>query len=290
MEARSFVLRGVLAGGVAGLVAWLFALVFAEPQIDAAIAYEEGRGEAEEALAVAGGAAPAGGGEEEIVSRGVQATLGVGIGMVGIGIAVGLLFAVAYTLLHGRVAPAAAGARAPGRRRRLPDDLRDAVRQVPREPAGGGQRRDHRRPHRAVPGDGDRLAGVPRRRGRRGPAAAGAPRDVERRPGRRRRLRRPRGDPHVGAAGSRRADDQRRRERPAGHRDAAAAAGRLGGDPLPGLRRRRPLLLPRRVLHRAGAAVGRARSRVRRRWSSAGYARRSGDRRPQPGTADLAVV
>lgn len=104
MEARSFVLRGVLAGGVAGLVAWLFALVFAEPQIDAAIAYEEGRGEAEEALAVAGGAAPAGGGEEEIVSRGVQATLGVGIGMVGIGIAVGLLFAVAYTLLHGRVA------------------------------------------------------------------------------------------------------------------------------------------------------------------------------------------
>jgi hypothetical protein len=39
MEARSFVLRGVIAGGVAGLVAWLFALVFAEPQIDAAIAY-----------------------------------------------------------------------------------------------------------------------------------------------------------------------------------------------------------------------------------------------------------
>ena len=74
MEARSFVLRGALAGAVAGLVAWLFALVFAEPQVDAAIAYEEGRGEAEEALAVAGGAAPAGGAEEEIVSRGVQAT------------------------------------------------------------------------------------------------------------------------------------------------------------------------------------------------------------------------
>jgi predicted cobalt transporter CbtA len=104
MEARSFVLRGVLAGAVAGLVAWLFSLVFAEPQIEAAIAYEEGRGAAEEALAVAAGAAPAAGGEEEVVSRGVQATLGIGVGMVGIGIALGLLFAVAYTLLHGRVA------------------------------------------------------------------------------------------------------------------------------------------------------------------------------------------
>lgn len=104
MEARSFVLRGALAGAVAGVVAWLFSLVFAEPQIEAAIAYEEGRGAAEQALAVAAGAAPAAGGEEEVVGRGVQATIGVGVGMVGIGVAVGLLFAVVYTLLHGRVA------------------------------------------------------------------------------------------------------------------------------------------------------------------------------------------
>ncbi|MDD7942291.1 CbtA family protein [Actinomycetospora lutea] len=104
MEARSFVLRGALAGAVAGVVAWLFALVVAEPQVEAAIGYEEGRGAAEEALATAAGAAPAGGAEEEVVSRGFQATIGVGLGMVGIGIALGLLFAVAYTLLHGRVA------------------------------------------------------------------------------------------------------------------------------------------------------------------------------------------
>ncbi|GAA4874029.1 CbtA family protein [Actinomycetospora straminea] len=104
MEARSFVLRGVVAGAVAGLVAWVFALLFAEPQVEAAIAYEEGRGEAEEALATAAGAVPAGGAEEEVVSRGVQATIGLGVGMVAIGIALGLLFAVVYTLLHGRVA------------------------------------------------------------------------------------------------------------------------------------------------------------------------------------------
>lgn len=104
MEARSFVLRGVVAGAVAGLVAWVFALLFAEPQVEAAIAYEEGRGEAEEALATAAGAVPAGGAEEEVVSRGVQATIGLGVGMVAIGVALGLLVAVAYTLLHGRVA------------------------------------------------------------------------------------------------------------------------------------------------------------------------------------------
>ena len=103
MDARAFVLRGALAGAVAGLVASLFALVFAEPQIDAAIAYEEGRGAAEEALAVAAGAAPSAGEGGEVFSRTVQSTIGIGVGMVGIGIALGLLVAVAYTVAHGRV-------------------------------------------------------------------------------------------------------------------------------------------------------------------------------------------
>ena len=104
MEARSFVLRGALAGAAGGLVAWLVEFLFARPQIELAIGYEEGRARAEETLATAAGAASAGGAEEEVVSRGLQATLGAGIGVVGIGIAMGLLFAVAYTLLHGRVA------------------------------------------------------------------------------------------------------------------------------------------------------------------------------------------
>lgn len=98
-EVKDFVLRGALAGIAGGLVAWLFALVFAEPLIDAAIGYEEGRGAAEAALS---GTTP--GAEEEVVSRGIQGTLGLGIGAVALGLALGLLFAVAYTLLHGRVA------------------------------------------------------------------------------------------------------------------------------------------------------------------------------------------
>ena len=102
MHARDIVLRGALAGAIGGLVAYLFALVFAEPQIDLAIEYEEGRSAAVEALAVAAGGAPAGA-EEEVFSRTVQATIGIGVGMVGMGIALGLLFAIAFTLLYGRV-------------------------------------------------------------------------------------------------------------------------------------------------------------------------------------------
>lgn len=102
---RALVLRGALAGALGGLVAYLFALVFAEPLIDAAIAYEEGRGQAEDALAAAAGRLPSGGmEEEELVSRGVQSTLGIGVGMIVIGIAVSLLFAVAYSLWHAKVA------------------------------------------------------------------------------------------------------------------------------------------------------------------------------------------
>ena len=97
-EVKDFVLRGAIAGIAGGLVAWLFALVFAEPLIDAAIGYEEGRGAAEAALA---GTAPEAG--EEIVSRGIQGTLGLGVGAVALGLALGLLFAVAFTLLYGRI-------------------------------------------------------------------------------------------------------------------------------------------------------------------------------------------
>lgn len=101
---RALVLRGALAGAIGGLIAFVFALVLAEPVIDAAIGYEEGRGEAEEALAVAAGRPPSTGAEEELVSRGIQGTVGLGVGTVLLGVAMGLLVAVVYSSLHGRVA------------------------------------------------------------------------------------------------------------------------------------------------------------------------------------------
>ncbi|HEY2192851.1 MAG TPA: CbtA family protein [Actinomycetospora sp.] len=102
MHAKAVIPRAALAGGIGGLVAFGFARVFAEPLIGQAIDYEERRGEAEHALAVAAGQP----GHEmgaEIFSRGVQGTLGIGAGMILVGVALGLLFAVAYTVVQGTV-------------------------------------------------------------------------------------------------------------------------------------------------------------------------------------------
>jgi hypothetical protein len=98
---RKLILRGALAGGVAGLLAFVFARIFAEPQIDQAISYESGRDAAQALLDKAAGlpAAPPG---PDIFSRTIQSTIGIGTGMIFFGIAMGLLFAVAYSLCVGR--------------------------------------------------------------------------------------------------------------------------------------------------------------------------------------------
>lgn len=99
---RRLILRGVIAGAVAGLLAFVFARIFAEPVINTAINYESGRDAAESALDRAAGLPlPAEG--PDIFSRTVQANLGIGVGMVFFGIAMGALFAVAYAVCLGRV-------------------------------------------------------------------------------------------------------------------------------------------------------------------------------------------
>jgi hypothetical protein len=96
------VLRGVLAGAVAGLLAFVFARVFAESSIQRAVDYESGRNAAQDALNKAAGIA-SGHEVSEVFSRTVQANLGIGVGMVAFGAAMGALFAVAYTVCLGRV-------------------------------------------------------------------------------------------------------------------------------------------------------------------------------------------
>jgi hypothetical protein len=77
------------------------ALIFAEPLIQQAIDYESGRSEVEAALATAAGSpVPAEG--PEIFSRAIQGNLGIGVGMIFFGLAVGCFFGVAYCLLYGR--------------------------------------------------------------------------------------------------------------------------------------------------------------------------------------------
>jgi Probable cobalt transporter subunit (CbtA) len=98
---RPLVLRGVVAGALAGLIAFVFARIFAEPVIQAAIDYEAGRSEAEAALAAAAGQPPSAE-DPELFSRAIQGNLGIGVGMVAFGIAIGLFFAVAFCMAYGR--------------------------------------------------------------------------------------------------------------------------------------------------------------------------------------------
>ena len=95
----SLLIRGMLVGLAAGLLAFAFAFVFGEPQVQRAIDFE--------ALLAARAHDAAG---PELVSRGVQGTVGLATGTVAIGVAFGGLFALVYAYAYGRIG--ALGARA----------------------------------------------------------------------------------------------------------------------------------------------------------------------------------
>ncbi|MEU6851142.1 CbtA family protein [Actinacidiphila alni] len=99
---KKLILRGIIVGAFAGLLAFVFARIFAEPQINKAIDYESGRDAAQAALDKAAGL-PAAAADPDLFSRTVQADVGIGVGMVFFGMAMGALFAVAYAVCLGRV-------------------------------------------------------------------------------------------------------------------------------------------------------------------------------------------
>lgn len=98
---RRFIVRGLLVGALGGILAFVFARIFAEPQIQAAIDYESGRDAAQALLDKAAGITPEAA-ESDIFSRTVQANVGIGVGVIAFGAAVGGLYAVAYVLACGR--------------------------------------------------------------------------------------------------------------------------------------------------------------------------------------------
>lgn len=94
-ESRSAV-GYLVPGAVAGVVSYAFSRVMIEPLISAAVGYEGAREDAEAQLA--------GGGHDhdhELVSRAVQENVGAAVGVIAFGIAMGVLFAVAYTVIRG---------------------------------------------------------------------------------------------------------------------------------------------------------------------------------------------
>jgi hypothetical protein len=87
----TLLLRGMLAGVLAGVVAFALAWLFGEPQIDLAIAFETTMAQSAAAD------------EPELVSRAMQATLGLLTATLAYGAALGGLLALAFAFAHGRL-------------------------------------------------------------------------------------------------------------------------------------------------------------------------------------------
>ncbi len=92
---RDLLLRGMLAGVVAALLATFFARIFAEPQVDLAIAFEAAHAHAGHAMAAAD--------EPELVSRATQKGIGLLTALTLYGAAVGGIFALVFAAAYGRL-------------------------------------------------------------------------------------------------------------------------------------------------------------------------------------------
>lgn len=108
MNARDFLIRGLLAGLLAGLATFAVAYVIGEPQVDKAIAIEESTSQAAAAatdhhhLAEEAGSAHTHG-ETAEVSRQDQSTWGLATGTVVIGVTIGGVLALVAAGAMGRI-------------------------------------------------------------------------------------------------------------------------------------------------------------------------------------------
>lgn len=91
----SLLVRGLLVGVLAGVLAFAVASVLGEPQVQAAISFEEQR-----VVKVDRARGPA---ETEVVSRAAQRTTGLLAGTVTMGVALGGLLALLFAWAHGRL-------------------------------------------------------------------------------------------------------------------------------------------------------------------------------------------
>ena len=102
--AGTLLLRGMLVGIVAGIFCFGFLKIVGEPQVDRAIAFESQLDEAKaQALIAKGVPAPKEEPEPELVSRRVQAGIGLFTGVMVYNVAFGGLFALAFALVYGRM-------------------------------------------------------------------------------------------------------------------------------------------------------------------------------------------
>jgi predicted cobalt transporter CbtA len=100
---KQIIWRGLLAGAIGGLLAFVFSKVFLEPIIGRAIDFEDGTASAHEAMEMAAGGGHSHEEGGELFSRGIQSTIGMGVGVVLFAVAMGALFAVVFAVVYGRI-------------------------------------------------------------------------------------------------------------------------------------------------------------------------------------------
>jgi predicted cobalt transporter CbtA len=93
---RTLLVRGMLAGVPAGLAAAVFAYLVGEPALDGGIAFERAGAKAHVHAVEA---------HTELVSRGVQSTIGLLVALILYGVAIGGILALVYAATRGRVGP-----------------------------------------------------------------------------------------------------------------------------------------------------------------------------------------
>jgi hypothetical protein len=98
---RTLLVRGMLVGIVAGLLSFGFLRIYGEPQLDRALAFETNLDEAKAAAEKAG--ANASDEQRELVSRPVQAGIGLFTGVIVYCTAFGGLFGLVFAFAYGRV-------------------------------------------------------------------------------------------------------------------------------------------------------------------------------------------
>src|ERR1700691_403065 len=99
---RTFLVRGMLVGIVAGLLSFGFLKVYGEPQVDRAIAFEKRMEEENTEFAKRHGM-PMPEEHADLVSRPVQAGLGLFVAVVVYSAAFGGLFGLAFAVAQGRI-------------------------------------------------------------------------------------------------------------------------------------------------------------------------------------------
>ncbi|MCX2929007.1 CbtA family protein [Mycobacterium sp. CVI_P3] len=100
---KSIIWRGILAGAFAGVLGFIWSKIFIEPIVGRAIDFEDATAVAHEAMETTSGHGHTHEAGGELFTRGVQSSIGMGLGVLAFSVALGALFAVVFCVAYSRI-------------------------------------------------------------------------------------------------------------------------------------------------------------------------------------------